>query len=209
MILRTLLTTAALCGLCETVQAAPETHDGFFLQFNIGPSGQSWVIEDPTPVFDELSVEGSGVQFDVSIGGSVTPNLVIFGQITANSVVSPELSGRIGGVSMSDNSGSDVAASTVGVGGGVAYYLLNGLYFAGSALSLQLQLDEDRNDDGERAESDSGLGFQLRVGKEWWVSDEWGLGIAGSYLRGNVPAKNTDSEWAVNNYAITFTATFN
>jgi hypothetical protein len=31
---------------------------------------------------------------------------------------------------------------------------------------------------GTNSSSQSGFTFQFKVGKEWWVSDNWGLGIA-------------------------------
>jgi hypothetical protein len=88
------------------------------------------------------------------------------------------------------------------------------MYLAGSVLSVQLQLAQDANGDGdvdedERGGSEKGVGFQFRIGKEWWVSEEWGLGIAASYLRASIPEKGGNDDWAVNNFALTFTATYN
>lgn len=215
MIVRTLLTTAALCGLCATAQAAPETHDGFFLQFNIGPSGQSWLLEDPAPVIDELTVTGRGAQFDFSIGGAVTENIVLFGVLSANTVLGPTLTLRGGNIAAGDTSGDDVSASTVGFGGGVAYYFMPAhVYVSAAVLSVQMQIAEDaqdRNNDDDREEraSELGTGVQIRVGKEWWVSEEWSLGVAASYLRASIPEKDLSNDWAVNNFALTFTATYN
>ena len=216
MIRRTLLTAAALSGLCATANAAPETHDGFFLQFNIGPSAQDWTITNPPflpDVIDELNIAGSGLQMDVNIGGAVAENIIVFAQFSVNTAVAPEVTLQGGNISASETFGDDVSAATVGIGGGVQYYVMPaGIYLAGSLLSVQLQLARDANGDGnseERGGSEKGVGLQLRLGKEWWVSDEWGLGIAGSYLRASIPELGGDEAWTVNNFAVTFTATFN
>ena len=216
MMRRTLLTTAAFCGLCATANAAPETHDGFFLQFNIGPSGQDWTIANPPfglGVIDEMSVSGSGVQFDLSIGRALTTDLILFGQISTNTVLAPTITLRGGNLSAAETTDEDVSASTIGLGVGVQYYVMPaGVYVAGSVLAVQLQIAQDEDGDGvqdDRRGSERGIGVQLRVGKEWWVSDEWGLGVAGSYLRASIPEEGGTDDWAVNNFALTFTATYN
>lgn len=216
MAMRTILTTAALCGLCATAQAAPETHDGFFLQFNVGPSGQDWTIKDPPTlrgVIDEMNVSGTGAQIDISVGAALTEDVIVFGQVSVNTMIAPKLTLKGGSISASERADEDVSASTVGLGVGLQYYLMPaGIYLAGSVLSVQLQIAQDENGDGISEDprgSEKGLGFQFRLGKEWWVSEEWGLGIAASYLRASIPEKGGNEDWAVNNFALTFTATYN
>jgi hypothetical protein len=34
---------------------------------------------------------------------------------------------------------------------------------------------------GTQSDTDTGFGGQLAAGKEWWVSDHWGLGVAGKF----------------------------
>ncbi|HEY4186650.1 MAG TPA: hypothetical protein VGP07_16350 [Polyangia bacterium] len=39
-----------------------------------------------------------------------------------------------------------------------------------------------------------GLGFQGMVGKEWWVSSEWGLGVAAEVIfAGDMKDKNSSA----------------
>jgi hypothetical protein len=54
----------------------------------------------------------------------------------------------------------------------------------------------------------TGFGFNLMVGKEWWVSDNWGLGVALQLLLAG--AKDRDgTEWDSGALAVLFTATHN
>ena len=48
------------------------------------------------------------------------------------------------------------------------------------------------NDDGgfKVDSSSSGTAFELMVGKEWWVSRDWGLGIAGELMTASLKDKN-------------------
>src|SRR5665811_847103 len=64
-----------------------------------------------------------------------------------------------------------------GIGPGIAYYFgpIN-LYLSGT-LALSRFWTYDGN--GSRLDTSKiGLSFELQVGKEWWVSRDWGLGIA-------------------------------
>ena len=71
--------------------------------------------------------------------------------------------------------------------------------------------------DGEKIESDIGFGFKALAGKEWWVGDDWGLGIAvfGSYSSMDVNSVDgqevTDVIPSISNtaFGILFSITYN
>ena len=56
----------------------------------------------------------------------------------------------------------------------------------------------------------SGFGVKLALGKEWWVGDHWGLGIAGSlFLAVNGDQGTGASTWTSFGGGVAFSATFN
>lgn len=80
-----------------------------------------------------------------------------------------------------------------GVGPGLAYYFPSKIYLSGSLSFSQAPVqDEDGVSIGE---TDIGVGLHALVGKEWWVSPKWGLGIAGQLFVGSMKdnAENDDA----------------
>lgn len=200
------LIVLAVCLLGASAHGKPATRDGFFLQFNIGPATQTWSLDDPAPGLSNMTVEGSGAQFDVAIGGNISENFSIFGQISSASAFGPTVTFEGGGLSASGTTDQDVNASTVGYGVGVQYaFMPLNLYVAATFLSMQLQIEID----GDRRGSEIGSGGMLRVGKEWWVSDEWNLGVALHFIGGSIPDEDNSEDWSVSNAGLTFSATFN
>ncbi len=66
--------------------------------------------------------------------------------------------------------------------------------------------------DVEKFETDLGYGINVAIGKEWWVSDNWGIGVAGQLFYTVLPDENPKGEEFDLNTAsigILFTATFN
>jgi outer membrane protein W len=53
------------------------------------------------------------------------------------------------------------------------------IYFTGAVgVSWTSVREQDSDGDTVSNASDMGLGLNLDIGKEWWVSDNWGLGVA-------------------------------
>lgn len=192
--------------------AAPQTHDGFFLQFNAGAGHQRWSGNSQGA---ELTIEGRSSKFDFALGGTILPNLVLFAQFTGTGAAEPAVNLTV------DQRRSDFApridqTMSIGLGAGLAYYLPDGIYLAGSVISMRLK---SQNRDiisaafpypNEPVSTDDGVGIQARLGKEWWVSEEWGLGIAISYLRAQLPdRRHPDVDWTANDFGLTFSATYN
>jgi hypothetical protein len=58
-------------------------------------------------------------------------------------------------------------------------------------------------------ESDTGFGMRLALGKEWWVSDSWALGLNGQFAF----ASNDDKDagggtWDTTWFGVAFSATY-
>ncbi|HMC93285.1 MAG TPA: hypothetical protein VKO16_00795, partial [Polyangia bacterium] len=55
-----------------------------------------------------------------------------------------------------------------------------------------------------------GLASDLQVGKEWWVSPDWGLGIAAQLIGGSLKDQNDPSlSWSAGALSLLFSATYN
>ena len=89
---------------------------------------------------------------------------------------------------------------------GVTYYAMPiNLYLSPSIGFGSLTLDLP-NANGE---TDTGVVFDFTVGKEWWVSDRWALGVAGGLGLHAIPDKNSSDDWKGSSIAVRFTSTFN
>ncbi len=66
--------------------------------------------------------------------------------------------------------------------------------------------DVVQGEDDEKIKG-KGVGFRTSCGKEWWVSENWALGAALSYMHSRT---RYDGDWERSNtIALHFTATFN
>ena len=56
------------------------------------------------------------------------------------------------------------------------------LYFSGNLLAAQFELGGGPAAGNLVYDSKLGFGFEPMVEKEWWVSSDWGLGVAGEAM---------------------------
>jgi hypothetical protein len=97
--------------------------------------------------------------------------VIIYGELGGIIFLSPEM--KIAGQSAGS---PDVTLNISGFGAGMSYYIMpENIYFAISLLVSGATLENG----GITYESENGFGFNLMAGKEWWVGEQWGLGIAG------------------------------
>jgi len=176
-------------------------HDGFFLRFHLGGGSMNakWRDLPANSLIDDLSIDGPSGTFAFSLGGAVAPNLILFGELTSDAASNPRTT--ING----DRGRSDSSLSVVGFGPGVSYYFMPvNLYLSGSVLFTRATVSAPNRADGQ---SDQGLGFKFAVGKEWWVSRDWGIGVAGFGMFASIPDGEATINWS--NYGLAFTATYN
>lgn len=177
--------------------AAPtdHRHDGFYLRIFLGLGYTSMSVDDL-----DVDVSGAGGAFGLAAGYAVTDNFIIFGEIFDDIAVSPEVNGQ-----NVDN--NDVSAGVVALGIGAAYYFQpHNIYVSGTLAMGQVTI---QNDGEEIAESDFGPGISLMVGKEWWVSPNWGVGVAAQVFAGTMKDKDDGPDISTKAAALAFSATFN
>lgn len=102
--------------------------------------------------------------------------------------------------------------------GGSYYFIPANIYIAPTFLSTNLNYDDEAL---EVNSNDAGSGFQLAIGKEWKISNQWGIGVAMIYtgfqwsdpkeyiqvVEDNFNADVNEVEASI--FTIAFTATFN
>jgi hypothetical protein len=129
-------------------------------------------------------VSGGGFLLSLAFGKVVREDLALYGEIQGLSVSEPDV--RV------DDEGfdnvRDVSFSSIGLGG--SYYFMPLNAFVGGTLGLGMATVNRKAtpsmaaDDGPNGASGTGVSLGVHAGKEWWVSDNWGIGIAayGTYL---------------------------
>jgi hypothetical protein len=162
-----------------------ETHDGVMLRFALGIGGGSMKETFDSGSDLEGSASGAGMMGSIDIGAAITDELTIHGRIGLLQVFSPSL----------EENGEEVdlpyEATLVGIliGPGLTYNIMPlNLYITavGGLNIIGLTFDEEDEDFEEefRDSPNAGFGLNLDVGKEWWVTTQTGIGVAGRFWWG-------------------------
>jgi hypothetical protein len=182
-------------------------HDGFYMRLSMGPG---YLHTKMSAYGQDQTIKGSGFGMNVAFGGAVARNLVIFGELTALSAMDPTV--EAGSYSTTVN---DASIDLMGIGPGVAYYLEPAnVYLSGTiSLSQVTANDNSNNSNNNSADlTDFGFGLSLTVGKEWWVSANWGLGISGMFRYASMKLKSdyySEGDMTAMGFALMFSATYN
>ena len=187
-------------------------HDGFYLRLHLGPG---YTNLSASAKGGDLSIAGKSLNFGIALGGAVSSHLIIYGTLVdalAFNLTSKQNQAQIeaGMIEGFVNGGGLHTMGVLGIGGGAAYYLDANVFFAGSLLGSRASVSQFI---GTVARSEWGVTFEGLVGKEWWVSDNWGLGVAGQVLLGvmndTMDADASVPTWKLAAFSVLFSATFN
>lgn len=163
--------------LTGTAAAAPKTHDGFYFRggLGLGYLNTSYKLDVPGAQSD-TSFSGLAVGFDAWFGGSPVPGLAIGGGITGFDVPSPS-------IKQGNQSGTYDGHLTLSV------LALFGDYYFDPNAGLHLEalagfgVLSAQSNNGETSSNDpTGLALGLGFGNDWWVSDEWSIGVLGRFI---------------------------
>ena len=175
-----------------------ETHDGIMLRFTVGIGGGSMSDELDDDVLllggggGESSASGAGFMGSVDVGAGITDELTLHGRIGLLEMFDPRLENADG-----DEIDPPYQKTLVAliIGPGVTYNIMPlNLYVTGVAgLNIVgLTFDEEDGDfrDEFRDHPTAGFGINLDVGKEWWVTNQTGIGLAGRFWWGTGGSEN-------------------
>jgi hypothetical protein len=178
------------------------THDGFFLRLMMGAGYMK--VASASSGYD-LQAAGAVFGDTISLGASIGENLqlawdttVFMGDATT------------GGQSRAQYS-TGAFFGLIQMGPAVSYYFMpDNIYIAGSFGLGGVFLSERR--DGQ-AEVDHrmkmGWGATVSGGKEWWTSDNWGLGAVGRLTYAQSREETTGCLFRGYNFTVAFSATYN
>lgn len=173
-------------------------HEELFLHALLGPS---FILATTTADGEDVSASGGGATLRLAAGYNVARNLVVFAELFADVTVSPAL--EAGDLMESPE---DTAFGVSGIGAGLAYYFAGNYYVSGSVDVVSLSLEYEEGGRTVTRVSDEGLGGNLSLGREFWVSDGWALGLAVQAFLGSVPG--SDSDWTVGTFGAGLSASF-
>lgn len=180
------------------------SHDGFYLHLALGAGALN--ASNDTGLF-EAKVYGGGAALNIEVGLAVRENLVVFGKLGGISVVDPSV--EVTGLGWGTARGERLNLSLLGVGAGWYFSSIN-LFVAGAISAAALATETA---DGQQlSRTDVGAAVSLSVGKEWWISPNWGLGVALELIGGRVPDEAGSASldpWRIGGAAVSFSATFN
>lgn len=190
-ILNLIIPSVALAG-------EPRTHDRFFLRLSGGGGYTSTSVT--VAGIDIVELSGGSGDLNLAIGATVSPNLAVHGTIFGWSLSDPTV--KIVGVEQNDFSGSFILSA---YGGGITYYFMP----ANIYISPSVGFATINGSDDFEGNSDGGFALDITLGKEWWVGNSWGLGVAGAFGYHNVADGDVDENWTGTSFGIRFTATMN
>lgn len=174
-------------------------HLGFFIRPDVG-FGYAQTSASSGSNTSKLS--GGAGFVGVAIGGAVAENVILAGNLFGVGVSQPTLT-----VNGSSSSTSSTDTGLGGVGLEVDYYFMPVNLYLGATLAATKQT---LTASGRRYETGTGVGAILAVGKEWWVSDHWGLGLAGKLLlSSNQDTGTNPPTWNAAGLSAVFSATYN
>jgi len=152
-------------------------HKGFYLSMAMGIgfgdidySAQNSLIEGSYYNYD-MSISGTGMPYDIKIGCAVAENFILSLDFIGRTIFSP--STQLYGTTINYSSASDNS-----FGLGATYYFMPANVFVNCTIGFGgLSLTSSDT----TVSSQTGFALHLKVGKEWWVSKKWGIGVSGGY----------------------------
>jgi len=173
-----LILTTILAGATLTADVGAEPgfhkHDGFYLNLmgGVGAIGFSESFGTST-----VKISGTTSHFGLKMGGAISENVILFGAIDAFSALNPSYT-----ITTSTASGSGSLTNTTygisSIGGGIALYTDSNYFFAATLGMAKGTLQYTSGAVSVTGATEYGIGANLNIGKEWWVSNNWGLGAA-------------------------------
>ena len=196
------------CGsaFCQT---GIHEHDGFFIRMLLG-AGYAELVEEDV-MGSDLKISGPTVPLRFQIGEQISKNLIAYGEFGFASQTNPEMEwmGESG-------SSSDITVSVGDLGLGMTYYLMPAnIYFSLSLVYSSVILEYNNTTSVSSIDFENGNGFNVMVGKEWWVGAQWALGVAlyGYYsdMQVQTSIEGIDYEYYTYNYSFgaMFSFTYN
>jgi hypothetical protein len=175
---RTLLPVLLATAILPAQEPGDHGHRGFYLSMTFGPAWGD-VRMDPVGTTPAGKITGDSSQFEFRVGGALAPGLILSWDMSMRMFRDPSL--QYDGSTNRQEQSSMVETLT---GAGLTYYFTPSNAFVG------VSVGRGRFTSAYwffgNSSSDQGWGYQVRCGKEWWVSRRWGLGLTAGLVRHTV-----------------------
>jgi hypothetical protein len=170
-------------------------HRGFFLHMALGPEVAKINIP-PTLLLDGSSITALNAGFNVGLGGPIARRLILFAGLFGARTLSCDYNGCV---------------TFWGLGPGLAYYFetLN-IFVAVLGAGTTTVVTPNGVAWAVTNYTAEGFGAQGQIGKEWWASDNWGLGLVGQYTRTWLWGSSVEGNqrWTGSVFSLLLSATF-
>jgi hypothetical protein len=185
------------------------THDGFYMHFGTGLGYLSDSERASGITSTDVKWKGMAFAFEFALGGTPAPGLVIGGMLTGTTVPSPTV--ESGGISVTT---SNVSLSMVAIGPLITYYVdpTGGFFLRGMVGYGQLSASD--NSGNTTTNNPVGVVANFGLGHEWWVADQWSLGVLGSFSYASLKYSQTvlnvtaEDKHSVISPSVQFSATY-
>ncbi len=150
-------------------------HDGFYLRMGLGVAQGHATTETSDPYPLKATFNGLGPAYELLIGGTLGSGVVLGGGFVAQDIVDPSIEvdpDVVGNTQSSDALGISVAGPFIDW-----FFDEKGGFHAGALIgfgSIGLKDDSDN--------SSTGIGGSLWVGYDFWIAEQWSLGVEGRGL---------------------------
>jgi hypothetical protein len=155
-------------------------HDGFYLRAAIGGGRfRDDFKHEVLQIFGlglEGHAEGASVGGELSAGYAVRPGLIIGGAVFVEQVASPKVE-----IAEKDYSDTVSVGTLVMAGPIIEWYIQpeGGFHLGGGPVGARLEIKDDSGDVADH--EPVGGGVVVGVGYEWWVGEQWALGVMGRF----------------------------
>lgn len=154
--------------------ADPLVHGGFMARLGLGGG---YLSASESTSFGDVTVSGPTFTDHVALGGYIAPGFAIHGTFWQSIAINPSVSA--GGVS---GSTSNASVSQTAFGIGATYFLSPADVFLSASLGIgTLAASHTSGSITSSAQTKIGFALNAIVGKEWGVTPNWGLGLAGQF----------------------------
>ncbi len=188
-------------------------HKGFLLSLSAGPIWGATNVTGVDPQYGSFSMDftGTGALLDFKVGFAIMDNLFVHLTDIGAAVASPKVT--VNGQNASMQATQNVSVSEGMIGGGFTYYVMpSNIFFAGTIGSGYFTFtDNSSGPSNQSFNTFRGFSYQIKAGKEWFVSRKWGIGAALSYLATSVDNSQNGipENWTSGRFSIVFNATLN
>jgi hypothetical protein len=148
------------------------------------------------------TISGLAATFGLAVGGAVAEGHILAVHVWDMVVMDPNVSYGTGSVA-----NFDASLSLLGLGPEYTAYSKDNLYLSISPSVTRTWISGNTTTSGK---TNWGYGGRVAVGKEWWVAEHWGLGIAGHLSASfNKASGGNGLTWTTFAGALAFSATYN